>query len=559
MNNKVRKPRFLSLRPGSIIYGIVLLVSLVFTQALRSPASAILFVFLLLLPIISLIYIVVARAGIKVYTECDNTRAEKGQPVSYEIKIINETPLPFPFVETVVSLPSENAVICRDELMRITLLPMGAHVVNSVVSFPLRGSYDIGVKYMYVGDLFGLFRTEVKLELHRTVIVYPRNIIMSADSNRNETDLPTSVMKRSSSPEQAEQSDIRNYVPGDSMKNIHWKLSSKSEELQVKNFSSNTDKHTYILCDLSFAGEDSHEKAEIAKKPDKIKKGKKRRRRAKTDSSAGVASAKSVGDAGGRGQTASGGIEGTAERLTALGVTPEYIAAIGNLDVMSEMSIMESSTRKGEKNAQRAAAEKMAKLSMMIESGLAKDNGTAKHSPFVEENLPFAGELCADSTIELALSAMRYEVQRGAQCTILYPDSRTDNGLGVLSSANDIPEDPSLIQFFTAPVCRKNGAFAELAMLVEQSSALTIRMVTANTDIHSAATYAAVPAAFGGAGTGCTAEVLLASPEGLWANEADRGVSAQAMSEELARNSVGMRQFATETGNDGNLRFSSGI
>lgn len=557
MNNKKIKPRFLSLRPGSIIYGIVLVVSLVFTQALRSPASAILFVFLLLLPIISLIYIVVARAGIKVYTECDNTRAEKGQPVSYEIKIINETPLPFPFVETVVSLPSENAVVCRDELMRITLLPMGAHIINSVVSFPLRGSYDIGVKYMYVGDLFGLFRTEVKLELHRTVIVYPRNIIMAADSNRNETDLPTSVMKRTSSPEQAEPSDIRNYVPGDSMKNIHWKLSSKSEELQVKNFSSNTDKHTYILCDLSFAGEDSHKKEDPTKKPLKEKKSKKRRR-SKTDSSAGVSSARSVGDAGGNPSTASNGIESTAERLTALGVTPEYIAAIGNLDVMSEMSLEDSATRKGAKNAQRVAAERLAKLSFMIERDMSKDNGTAKRSPFTEENIPFAGELCADATVELALSAMRYEVQRGAQCTILYPDSRSDNGFGMLSSANDIPEDPSLIQFFTAPVCRNSDAFGELAMLVEQSSALTIRMVTANTDVYSAATYAAVPAAFGGAGTGCTAEVLLSSPEGLWASETDRGVSAQAMSEELARNSVGMRQFAIETGNDGNLRFSSG-
>ncbi len=558
MKNKNKKPRFLAFRPGSIIYGIVLAVSLVFTQALRSPASAILFVFLLLLPIISLIYLVVARAGIKVYTECDNTRAEKGQPVSYEIKIINETPLPFPFVETVVSLPSENAVICRDELMRITLLPMGAHIINSVVSFPLRGSYDIGVKYMYIGDLFGMFRTEMKLELHRTVVVYPRSIIMAADSNRNDTDLPTPVTKRSASPEQAEPADIRNYIPGDSMKNIHWKLSSKSEELQVKNFSSNTDKHTYILCDLTFAGEDNHDLSSPAKKDEPKKKKLRRKRRGKAEQSAGVTSARTVGDAGGQGASADTELRDTSDRLAALGVTPESIAAIGNLDVMSEMSLEDSATRKGAKNAQKIAAERMARLAMSIADKESDDKGSIKRSPFNTENLPFAGELCADSTVELALSAMRYEVQRGAQCTILYPDERSDNGFGVLSSANDVPEDPSLIQFFTAPVCRDGESFSKLAMMVEQSAGLTIRMVTANTDIYSAAIFAAVPAAFGGAGTGCTAEVLLASPTDLWASETDRGVSAQAMSEELSRSSVGMRQFTTESGNDGSLRFTSG-
>lgn len=558
MKNKNKKPRFLAFRPGSIIYGIVLVVSLVFTQALRSPASAILFVFLLLLPIISLIYLVVARAGIKVYTECDNTRAEKGQPVSYEIKIINETPLPFPFVETVVSLPSENAVICRDELMRITLLPMGAHIINSVVSFPLRGSYDIGVKYMYVGDLFGMFRTEMKLELHRTVIVYPRSIIMAADSNRNDTDLPTPVTKRSASPEQAEPADIRNYIPGDSMKNIHWKLSSKSEELQVKNFSSNTDKHTYILCDLTFAGEENHDLSAPAKKEESKKKRLRRKRRGKAAQSAGVTSARAVGDAGGQSASADTELRDTGDRLAALGVTPESIAAIGNLDVMSEMPLEDSATRKGARNAQKVAAEQMARLAMSIADKEGDDTGSTKRSPFNTENLPFAGELCADSTVELALSAMRYEVQRGAQCTILYPDERSDNGFGVLSSANDIPEDPSLIQFFTAPVCRDGESFSKLAMMVEQSAGLTIRMVTANTDIYSAAVFAAVPAAFGGAGTGCTAEVLLASPSDLWASETDRGVSAQAMSEELSRSSVGMRQFTTESGNDGSLRFTSG-
>lgn len=554
MNTKNKKPRFLAPRVGTLIYVLLLAVSLVFTQALRSPASAILFIFLLIIPVLSILYLIIARAGIKVYTECDNTRVDKGQPVSYEIKLINETPIPFPFVETVVTLPSENAAVCRDELMRITLVPMGAHIISSKVSFPLRGSYDIGVKYLYIGDVFGLFRTELKLELHRTVIVYPRSIAMASDSDSSDTDLPTSAVKRSDSAEYAEPSDIRGYVAGDPIKNIHWKLSSKSDELQVKSFSSNTDNHTYILCDLSFAGEDAYAPAAPKKQSDTGKR--KRRRRGKAEQSAAVASAKSVGDAGGSEST--GGSGDIADRLAALGVTDEKLALIADTDTEDGMNVSEIATRRGARHIRRGNAERIARLAVAICDGDG-DVIRKKPSKFDRDKLPYAGELAADSAIELALSVMRHEVRRGSACTVLYPDSRSENGIGVLSSASDIHEDPSLLRFYTAPVCRDSLVFSKLAMAIDQSSGVTLRIVSANTDLNSAAVFSQIPAAFGGAVSGCIAEVLIASPSGIWANEADRAVSARAMSAELARSGIGTRQFSAEAGADGGLRFTSAI
>lgn len=342
------------------------------------------------------------------------------------------------------------------------------------------------------------------------------------------------------------------------MKNIHWKLSSKSEELQVKNFSSNTDKHTYILCDLSFTGTDDGKNNTTTVKASSDKKNTKLRRRGKAAQSAGVTSAKSVGDAGGK-NTPKHDTRSTEDRLAALGVTPEHIAILDTLDDKKDIPLEELATRKGAKLREKNASSRIARLAMLIgEDENSKSKGETR-SPFRKESLPFAGELCADSTIELALSAMRYEVARGAECTILYPDSRNGNGLGMLSSANDIPEDPSLIRFFTASVCRDKDAFTELAMLIEQSAGMTIRMVTANTGISSAAVFAAIPAAFGGAGSGCTAEVLLSDPADLWQSISDKGIAAQAMSEELSRSGVSMRQISVENGNDGNLRFTSAV
>ena len=111
MKKKEKKARFLAPRPGFILYLVLLPFCLVFTQLLRSPASAILFIFLLILPPLSILYLILARAMIKIYTDVDRTRTKKGESVEYEIKIINESPLPFPLVETVVTLPSDDAYI----------------------------------------------------------------------------------------------------------------------------------------------------------------------------------------------------------------------------------------------------------------------------------------------------------------------------------------------------------------------------------------------------------------------------------------------------------------
>ena len=51
---------------GAIFYAGLLLFALVFTQALRSPASALLFWFLILYPILALLFVLLGKPGIQV-------------------------------------------------------------------------------------------------------------------------------------------------------------------------------------------------------------------------------------------------------------------------------------------------------------------------------------------------------------------------------------------------------------------------------------------------------------------------------------------------------------
>ena len=119
-----RKPS-ITPRPAFIAYLVLIAVAIVYTQMLRSPASSLFFWFLLFLPVISVLYLLVAKMALKVYVDADRTTTEKMTPLTYELKIINEFIFPFARVEAMLSLPDEDGVRCSETRFRWEPMPSG--------------------------------------------------------------------------------------------------------------------------------------------------------------------------------------------------------------------------------------------------------------------------------------------------------------------------------------------------------------------------------------------------------------------------------------------------
>jgi hypothetical protein len=81
MDNLKKRPLVKFRRPA-ILYALLLVFALIFTQALRATASAVLFWFLVLLPILSVLYVLIGKALIRIYVSSDITKVEKLQPVN---------------------------------------------------------------------------------------------------------------------------------------------------------------------------------------------------------------------------------------------------------------------------------------------------------------------------------------------------------------------------------------------------------------------------------------------------------------------------------------------
>jgi uncharacterized protein (DUF58 family) len=114
-----------------------------------------------------------------------------------------------------------------------------------------RGEYTLGLNALYVRDLTGLFTLKRKIPGKVRLSVMPRvsdltyfplaaNLLSQAHSNFEMREEDYAVI-----------SDIRSYLPSDSIKRVHWKLTAKRLEWLVKIFQSNALNQITIIMDTT--------------------------------------------------------------------------------------------------------------------------------------------------------------------------------------------------------------------------------------------------------------------------------------------------------------------
>ncbi|MBR6651531.1 MAG: DUF58 domain-containing protein [Clostridia bacterium] len=577
---KKESTRSVQLLGGSYVYAVLLVISFFATQAMRHPISAVLFWFLLLLPIVSIVTAKIGCSAIQVYVSSEAARVEKDQKVGYEIRIINNAPFPYPFVEAYITQPRDDGIRCLKRKMYLSLAPFGGYIINKEISFRYRGLYEIGVSDFYITDMLRLVRLRVVVDNYSNVLVFPRMLDVSSEDHHAYTEMP-SVHAPTATVEMAEAANIREYRWGDSQKTIHWKLSSKTEELQVKDFSINRDRNVYIFADLAAATPcpeiKKRDSIQQMKKTLKLKEKKKIRLK---DVAAVTAMDK-------------------AEKLTLrfknlfkkkpkkekrrkiVGdeSTMETIEAIDRL--ISDTAFASAKRRKEfkqkqkkEKNAERLelkaqimeqmAAEEAAEKAIIdkLYESITELTGDDNNIRIDDAVLSWGGkvkdeyeddmaEFCTDGIVEIALSSVKRELSRGNKCTLVWYDSREDRGFSYFNIASPVELEAAFNRFASSATVEYDKKITDLIRVVAESMNVTIKFVTSNIDPVSLSEYCAVPAMFGGAGAGCTCEVMLFNPESRYVNASARREYGATCKERLIGCGIYTTEFKYIKNNDG--------
>lgn len=558
-----KKRPLVKFNKSAIAYAVLLIFGLIFTQALRAMASALLFWFLVLVPIVSVIYVLIGKALIRIYVGSDISKVEKMQPIDYELRIINASPFAYPFIEAIISVPEEDGVRCTEQSMTLSLAPMGSYIVNHTTSFKYRGTYEIGVRCLYISDFLGLFSIRLDVDIYNNVLVFPRKLDMNMKLATSATDIPNDSPTLVFSTEKAEISNIREYVPGDSLKSIHWKLSSKGWDggLMVKDFNTNTSQSVYMLCDFSrsippevFEDEEIQAQREKAEKEASRKAKDKRVKLKATKPDKAVIKAEKAAKKAAKRAKAGMGAAGVGDAA----VIDDMIEYAAGAKAPKKEKI-ERKKLFGRKNLENSEIENVAvdtleeerrKLEADTKAALAI-GGVIK-----PEYAPDMDEFCADGVVELAIGAVLNELRNGHNVTLIWTDRRQDGGVAAVELT--CPEDFDAIfpVFATTPPCSDKENVTTLLPLISESLNVTIRICTSNLDPLSVNKYSAIPGLFGGAGTGCVAEVLLFNPEERYEDVSIRREYVEMCRIRLAQDGVDLTELTAKKDESGHYTLN---
>lgn len=185
-----------------------------------------------LLPMISLVYLILFFSQFRIYQEIESRTIVCKQVMPYYFTLPNETFFSFAGLNVrMFSGFSYVTDIPDDE--EYELLPGESYTYHTNLVCKYRGEYEVGVKEIVITDFFRLFR--LRYRIHGTIkaLVYPRLIhkdelsgikdiidvsSLQSELNRTQPDVVT-----------------RDYVQGDSLKYIHWKVSAKEQKLKTRN------------------------------------------------------------------------------------------------------------------------------------------------------------------------------------------------------------------------------------------------------------------------------------------------------------------------------------
>ena len=261
-------------------YLFAILISLVFMFYMDGDIGVMMLAFLLLMPVLSLIMTLIVRKQVQVSLALHPDPAGKNRQASAVITLEKDSPLPLPFLRMQLAADPHFVPLNPDaadleepplaaggiggamryrrarrayrKKKRLQLTPYALPLCLSmgtarkaVYEIPLHpqfcGSGAVRLTDMVLSDYLAMFRFRLKQTAENTLLITPEIPEMQANSNLfrsvstavaaadEETDA-TPNFSASSMPGY----DHRDYIPGDSLKRINWKLSSKRRHLMVR-------------------------------------------------------------------------------------------------------------------------------------------------------------------------------------------------------------------------------------------------------------------------------------------------------------------------------------
>ncbi|MCL2013828.1 MAG: DUF58 domain-containing protein [Oscillospiraceae bacterium] len=215
----------------------------------------------LAVPVLSLLLSLIMIKRIRIIQRLRPDVIVKNNTVALKVKVVNPDIFTYPYVALLLPAGRDIKEI-SDEKNGMNQKQKQKYAYCSVrflstteielnISFKYRGFYHVGINEVCVYDFFGLFRLKKKVEHSEAVTVYPQHKSLDELQITPHSGHIDATKRSLVGGDPTEILYVEKYHSLDNMRHIHWKLSTKLDELMVKRFADEAEKGVLLAVDLS--------------------------------------------------------------------------------------------------------------------------------------------------------------------------------------------------------------------------------------------------------------------------------------------------------------------
>ncbi len=207
------------------------ILSLVGISYFGGPVSYGFFAAVTLVPIVSLIYLFFVFLRFKIYQRLEGRNVVANTASDFYIALQNEDFFTFSGIR-ILFYSSFSSISGIDDSIEYELIPHTGVKKDTKLLCKYRGEYEVGVKSIVIQDFFRLFRFTYRNREPFRVRVLPKVVQLNNVRALDPAYLNTMDAYKNASSLDAV---VRDYMPGDDIRSIHWKASAREGKLLVRN------------------------------------------------------------------------------------------------------------------------------------------------------------------------------------------------------------------------------------------------------------------------------------------------------------------------------------
>ncbi|MBE6859996.1 MAG: DUF58 domain-containing protein [Ruminococcus sp.] len=238
-----------------IFFAILIIICAVFYILYIGDFSLILLIIISVIPIWMLVSLLIMKKKTSAKLYIQNKSVPKNEPFNVKLVIKNDSIFSCAKAEAVVRYTN----LFNGETNEITIhFPIHSRNTENII-FQLKSKFcgvvDVKTGYIRIYDPLKIFNFRIAKNIGERIVVMPVSHEISGyiTYGENENDEGNIYSQYKSGDDPSEVFDLREYVGGDKINRIHWKLSCKKNEFIVKELSLPIDVSSVLFLDLHFS------------------------------------------------------------------------------------------------------------------------------------------------------------------------------------------------------------------------------------------------------------------------------------------------------------------